>query len=156
MVKKPNRRSKTMSLYANLAARRKSKIDAKARRKAEYLATLPKQPLKRLAYRLHPKRVLKFWFSKQGLFTFLKLVGVGFIILAIFVAALFAYYRRELDAIRPEELAKRVQTTVTNYYDRNGVLLWQDKGDGAYKLVVQSGEIGNIMKQATVAIETKT
>lgn len=155
MVKKSNRRSKTMSLYANLAARRKSKIDDKARRKAEYLATLPKQPLKRLMYRLHPKRVMKFWFSKQGAITFAKLVGVGFIILAIFVAALFAYYRRELDAIRPEELAKRVQTTVTNYYDRNGQLLWQDKGDDAYKLVIESGDINNVMKQATVAVEDK-
>lgn len=155
MVKKSNRRSKTMSLYANLASRRKSKMDDKARRKAEYLATLPKHPLKRLAYRLHPKRVIKFWFSKQGAITFAKLVGVGLIILAIFIAALFAYYRRELDAIRPEELAKRVQTTVSNYVDRNGVLLWQDKGDDAYKLVIESGEINNVMKQATVAIEDK-
>ncbi|HKX73026.1 MAG TPA: transglycosylase domain-containing protein [Candidatus Saccharimonadales bacterium] len=155
MVKKPNRRSKTMSLYANLAARRKSKIDAKARRKAEYLATLPKHPLKRLAYRLHPKRVAKFWFSKQGAITFAKLMGVGLIIIAIFIAALFAYYRRELDAIRPEELAKRVQTTVSKYVDRNGVLLWDDKGDDAYKLVIQSGEINNVMKQATVAVEDR-
>lgn len=155
MVKKSNRRPKTMSLYANLNARRKSKVDAKARRKAEYLATLPKQPLKRLLYRLNPKRMAKFWFSKQGAITFAKLVGVAFIILVIFIAALFAYYRRELDSIRPDELAKRVQTTVTNYYDRNGILLWQDKGDGDYKLVIQSGDINNYMKQATVAIEDK-
>jgi membrane peptidoglycan carboxypeptidase len=155
MVKKPNRRLKTMSLYANLAARRKNQRDAKARRKAEYLATLPKHPLKRLAYRLHPKRVMKFWFSKQGALTFLKLVGVGFIIMAIFIAALFAYYRRELDAIRPDELAKRVQTTVSKYVDRNGVLLWEDKGDSKYQLVVQSGDISNIMKQATIAVEDK-
>lgn len=154
MVKKTNR-SKTISLYANLAARRKSQSDAKARQRAEYLATLPKHPLKRLAYRLNPKRVMKFWFSKQGAITFAKLAGVGLIIMAIFIAALFAYYRRELDAIRPEELAKRVQTTVTNYYDRTGVLLWQDKGDGEYKLVVNSGEISNAMKQATIAIEDK-
>ncbi|HET9411818.1 MAG TPA: transglycosylase domain-containing protein [Candidatus Saccharimonadales bacterium] len=154
MVKKSNR-GKAMSLYANLAARRKSKSDAKARHKAEYLASLPKQPLKRLLYRLHPKRVFKFWFSKQGAITFAKLLGVAVIIMAIFIAALFAYYRRELDAIRPEELAKRVQTTVTNYYDRNNVLLWQDKGDDSYKLVIQSGEINNFMKQATVSIEDK-
>ncbi|HSE61410.1 MAG TPA: transglycosylase domain-containing protein [Candidatus Saccharimonadales bacterium] len=155
MVKKPTRRQKTMSLYANLTARRKNTRDAKARRKAEYLATLPKQPLKRLAYRLHPKRVIKFWFSKQGAVTFAKLVGVGFIILAIFIAALFAYYRRELDAIRPDELAKRVQTTVSRYVDRNGVLLWEDKGDTKYQLVVQSGDIANVMKQATIAVEDK-
>ena len=155
MVKKPSRRPKALNLYANLNARRKTQRDVRARRKAEYLATLPKQPLKRLLYRLHPKRVLKFWFSKQGLVTFFKLVGVAFIILAIFIAALFAYYRRELDTLRPEELAKRVQTTVTKYYDRNGVLLWEDKGEGDYKLVIDSKDIPKVMKDATVAIEDK-
>lgn len=148
-------KGKGLSLYANLAARRRSKADAKARRKAEYLATLPKQPLKRLLYRLHPKRVIKFWFSKQGAITFLKLVGVGIIILTIFIAALFAYYRRELDAFSPDQLAKSVQTTVTKYLDRNGQLLWEDKGDGNYKLVVNSDEIANVMKQATISIEDK-
>ena len=152
---KKSTKGKALSLYANLAAKRRSKADAKARRKAEYLATLPKQPLKRLMYRLHPKRVAKFWFSKQGAITFAKLVGVGFIILAIFIAALFAYYRRELDAFSPEQLAKSVQTTVTKYYDRNGVLLWEDKGDENYKIVVDGNDIAPVMKQATIAIEDK-
>lgn len=154
MTKKSGR-SKGLTLYANLAARRRSKVDAKARRKAEYLATLPKQPIKRLLYRLHPKRVFKFWFSKQGALTALKLIGVGLIIMVIFVAALFAYYRRELDAFSPSELAKRVATTVSKYYDRNGVLLWEDKGEGDYKLVIESGEIAQVMKDATIAIEDK-
>lgn len=153
MTKKP--KSKGLSLYANLTARRRSKADAKARQKAEYLATLPKQPLKRLLYRLHPKRLATFWFSKQGALTALKLLGVGIIIMAIFVAALFAYYRRELDAFSPEQLAKSVQTTVSKYYDRNGELLWEDKGEGNYKLVVESNEIAPVMKQATIAIEDK-
>jgi penicillin-binding protein 1A len=156
MAKKSNKsKGKALSLYANLAARRRSKVDAKARRKAEYLATLPKQPLKRILYRLHPKRVIKFWFSRQGAITFLKLVGVGFVILAIFVAALFAYYRRELDAFSPEQLAKSVQTTVSKYYDRNGVLLWEDKGSDNYKIVVDSKDIAPVMKQATIAIEDR-
>jgi membrane peptidoglycan carboxypeptidase len=154
MAKKSNK-GKALSLYANLAAKRRSKADAKARRKAEYLATLPKQPLKRLMYRLHPKRVFKFWFSKQGAITFAKLMGVGVIIGAIFIAALFAYYRRELDAFSPEQLAKSVQTTVTKYYDRNNVLLWEDKGDEDYKIVVDGNDIAPVMKQATIAIEDK-
>lgn len=146
---------KKMNLYANLVASRRSKADAKARRKAEYLATLPKQPLKRLMYRLHPKRVAKFWFSKQGAITLLKLVGIGLIVLGIFIAALFAYYRRELDAFSPEQLAKSVQTTVTKYYDRNNVLLWEDKGDENYKIVVDTKDIADVMKQATISIEDK-
>ncbi|HVI69632.1 MAG TPA: transglycosylase domain-containing protein [Magnetospirillaceae bacterium] len=154
MAKKSSK-GKALSLYANLAAKRRSKADAKARRKAEYLATLPKQPLKRLLYRLHPKRVIKFWFSKRGAITLLKLVGVGIIIMAIFIAALFAYYRRELDAFSPEQLAKSVQTTVTKYYDRNGVLLYEDKGEENYKIVVDSNDIAPVMKQATISIEDK-
>jgi membrane peptidoglycan carboxypeptidase len=144
-----------MNVYSNLVARRKGKSEAKARQKAEYLASLPKQPLQRLLYRLHPKRIFHYWFSRKGAMMALKLAGVCFVILGITIAALFAYYRRELDAIKPGELAKRVQTSVTRYYDRNGVLLWEDKGDGNYRLVVDSGDISNYMKQATVAIEDK-
>lgn len=85
----------------------------------------------------------------------LKITGVGILFLALMIGALFAYYRKDLDAIRPGELAKRVQTTVTRYYDRNNILLWEDKGDGNYKLVVAGGEINDNMKKATIAIEDK-
>jgi len=152
---KKQRRVPGLSVYSNLVARRKTKADTKSRRKAEYLATLPKQPLKRFLYRLHPKRVLRYWFSRDGAIMLLKLSGVGIIILAIFIAALFAYYRNELDAIRPSELAKRVQTSVTRYYDRNNQLIWEDKGDGNYRLVVDSKDINKYMKEATVSIEDK-
>lgn len=155
MAKKTNRRSRGVSLYANLVAKRRSKTDARARRRAEYLATLPKNPVKRFLYRINPKRLAKFWFSPEGLRTLLKLAIVGVVIVAIFVAALFAYYRRELDSIRPGELAKRVQSTVTKYYDRNGILLWEDRGDGNYKEVVESKDVAKVMKDATVAIEDK-
>lgn len=153
---KSNRRgSKGLSVYSNLSNRRKANKDARARRKAEYLATLPKHPVKRFFYRLHPKRFFAYWFSREGGIMALKVAGVGALLLVLLFGALFAYYRRELDAIRPSELAKRVATTVTRYYDRNGVLLWEDKGDGDYKLVVDSKDISKYMKDATVAIEDK-
>ena len=144
-----------MSVYANLSHRRRTKRDASARRKAEYLASLPKHPVKRFFYRLHPKRVLAFWFSKRGALMALKITGVFILFMVLLVGALFAYYRKDLDQIRPGELNKRVQTTVTKYYDRNGKLLWEDTGEGNYKLVVKSDEISKYMKQATVAIEDK-
>ena len=154
MVKK--RGSKKLGVYTNLASRHKTKRDAKKRRKAEYLATLPKHPVKRTLYRLHPKRFFKYWFSKRGLLMMLKIFAVGLGIFALIVAMLFLYFRRELDAIRPDEIAKRVQTTVTTYTDRNGVVLWEDKGGGNYKLTVKSDEdISKHMKDATVAIEDK-
>ena len=144
-----------ISVYSNLASKRRTKKDAAARKKAEYLATLPKHPLKRTLYRLHPKRVATFWFSKRGAITLLKGAGIGLLVIMLLGGALVAYYRKDLDAIRPGEIDKRVQTTVTKYYDRNNKLLWEDKGDGDYKLVVKDDQISDYMKKATVAIEDK-
>ena len=144
-----------MSVYSNLAHKRKTKKDSEARKKAEYLASLPKHPMKRILYRLHPKRFWGYWFSKKGGIMALKIAGVGLLFLVLLVGALFAYYRKDLDQIRPGELAKRVQTTVTRYEDRNGILLYEDKGAGNYKLVVDGSEISKYMKDATIAIEDR-
>lgn len=157
--KKPTRK---ISLYSNLSQKRSSvsekrkvKKDSEARKRAEYLASLPKHPVKRFFYRLHPKRFWAYWFSKRGMFTALKITGVAVLLVALFVGGLFAYFRKDLDQIRPGEIDKRVQSTVTTYLDRNGVTLWEDKGDGNYKLVVKSDELSDNLKKATVAIEDK-
>lgn len=153
MVKKS--RSRTLSLYSNLSHARKTKKDAAARKRAQYLATLPKNPLKRLLYRLHPKRVFAYWFSKRGAIMALKILGVTLLLLCLLVGGLFAYFRKDLDSIQPDQLAKNVQSTVTTYLDRNGKVLWQDTGGGNYKLVVPSADINTYAKQATVAIEDR-
>lgn len=142
-------------MYSNLAHKRKTKKDNEARKKAEYLASLPKHPVKRILYRMHPKRFWGYWFSKKGGLMALKVLGVGVLLSVLAVGSLFAYYRKDLDAIRPGELAKRVQTTVTKYVDRNGNFLWEDKGDGDYKLVVDGKDISKYLKQATIAIEDR-
>lgn len=157
--KKPARK---ISLYSNLSQKRtkythkrKTKKDAEARKKAEYLATLPKDPVKRFFYRLHPKRLYAYWFSKRGGIMALKILGISVLVLALMVGALFAYFRKDLDAIRPGEIDKRVQSTVTTYLDRNDEVLWSDKGDGDYKLVVTSDELNDHLKNATIAIEDR-
>ena len=147
--------SKRMNLYANLAQKHKTKKDKDARERAEYLATLPKHPVKRFFYRLHPKRLAKYWFSKRGGLMALKILGVGILLMLLLIGGMFAYFRKDLDKIRPGELAKRVQTTVTKYYDRNDNLLWEDKGTGNYQLVVESDQISDYLKKATVAIEDR-
>ena len=154
MAKKPTRPRK-LNIYSNLTKRRKVKKDVESRRRAEYLASLPKHPVKRLLHRLHPKRFWGYWFSRRGLITALKVTGVFLLLVVLTIGALFAYFRKDLDQIRPEELAKRVQSTVTTYYDRNGILLWEDTGGGNYKLAVQSDELSDNLKKATVAIEDK-
>ena len=150
--KKPTRK---LSVYSNLSQKRKVKKDAESRRRAEYLATLPKHPVKRFFYRMHPKRFWAYWFSKRGMIMAAKIAGIGILLLALFVGGLFAYFRKDLDQIRPGEIDKRVQSTVTKYYDRNGQLLWEDKGDGNYKLVVKSEDLSDNLKKATVAIEDR-
>jgi len=147
--------SRKLSVYSNLSRRRKAKKDSETRRRAEYLATLPKHPVKRFFYKMHPKRFWGYWFSKRGVFMALKIAGVAILLLALLVGGLFAYFRKDLDQIRPGEIDKRVQSTVTTYKDRNGVTLWEDKGDGNYKLVVQSADISDNLKKATVAIEDR-
>jgi len=147
--------SRKLSVYSNLSRRRKAKKDSETRRRAEYLATLPKHPVKRFFYKMHPKRFWGYWFSKRGVFMALKIAGVAILLLALLVGGLFAYFRKDLDQIRPGEIDKRVQSTVTKYYDRNDQLLWEDKGGGNYKLVVQSADISDNLKKATVAIEDR-
>lgn len=154
MAKKPSR-SRKLSVYSNLSKRRKTSRELAARQRAEYRAKLPKDPFKRFLYRLHPKNFWAYWFSKQGLYMALKITGIALLVIVLMVGALFAYFRKDLDSINPDELSKRVQTTVTKYLDRNGNVLWEDTGGGNYKLVVPSADINPYLKQATVAIEDK-
>lgn len=147
--------SRKLNVYANLSNKRKAKKDIETRRRAEYLATLPKHPVKRFFYRLHPKRFWAYWFSKRGVIMALKVFGVAVLLVALLVGGMFAYFRKDLDQIRPGEIDKRVQSTVTTYLDRNGQLLWEDKGDGNYKLVVPSEDLSDNLKKATVAIEDR-
>lgn len=149
------KKSGKMSLYSNLVHKKRTKKDLLSRKRAEYLASLPKHPVKRFFAKMHPKRVLAFWLSRRGMFLALKLVGVMILVGIIMIAGVFAYFRQDLESIRPENLAERVQTTVNTYYDRNGVLLWEDKGADTYRLTVESDEITEDMKNATVAIEDR-
>ena len=144
-----------MSLYSNLAYKRRVKEDMRARKKAEELAKLPKNPFLRFFARLRPDRVFKAIFSKEGLIRILKFIVVCILLMIIAVGGLFLYFKKDLSEIDPEELASRVQNTVNTYYDRNGELLWEDKGDGDYRLVVDGSEISSYMRQATVAIEDR-
>ncbi|MCL2451594.1 penicillin-binding protein, partial [Candidatus Saccharibacteria bacterium] len=158
--------------YSNLTknrgkSKRRIKKDTKKRAHAEYLATLPKNPILRFLAHFHPKRVFKYWFSMRGLKMFGKIAGVTILVMVLGAGALFMYFRKELESLRPEELMKRVATTVTRYYDRNcdldelakddracdDNLLWEDTGSGDYRLVIDSDQISQVMKDATIAVE---
>lgn len=142
-----------MNLYSSLVYKRRVKKEADSRRRAEELAKLPKEPVKRFFARLHPKRVFKWWFSKRGQKAILKFFAACILILIIFIGGLFLFYKKDLDEIRLDEMA--ISETVNTYLDRNGVVLWRDTGTEDYRLVVEKDEISPYMYQATVAIEDK-
>ena len=146
-------KNKGMSTYSSLVHHSKVKRDKKARKRAEDLATLPKEPWKRFLAHFHPKRVFHYWFSMRGLKTFAKILAVLILLTIIGIGGLFLYYKKDLDAIQLDEL--KVSETVNTYLDRNGEVLWEDKGDGDYRLVVDGDQIATYMRQATVAIEDR-
>ena len=142
-----------MNLYSSLSYRHRAKQEANSRRRAEELAKLPKEPVKRFFARLHPKRVFKWWFSWRGQKAIFKFFAACFLIGIIFVGGLFLYYKKDLDEIRLDEMT--ISETVNTYLDRNGELLWKDTGNEDYRLVVDADEISEYMYKATVAIEDK-
>ncbi|MDO5480978.1 MAG: transglycosylase domain-containing protein [Candidatus Saccharibacteria bacterium] len=151
--KKRSSSNRSMDTYSSLVYKSKVKADKKARKRADDLADLPKNPVKRFFARLHPKRVFRFIFSMRGVKFFLKCGLALFLLAIIAIGGLFLYYKKDLDAIKLEDL--QVADTVNTYLDRNGEVLWEDKGDGDYRLVVEGDQISTYMRQATVAIEDK-
>ena len=151
-VKKTAHRKK-MRLYSNLSAKHQAKKDEKSKRRAEYLATLPKDPWKRFWARLHPKRVFKWWFSWRGQKTILKVLAACILIGIIITGGLFLYYKKDIEGLRLDEID--ISDTVNTYLDRNGTVLWKDTGSDNYRLVVSEDEIPEYMRQATIAIEDR-
>lgn len=142
-----------MSLYSSLSYRHHAKKEATARKRAEDLAKLPKDPVKRFFARLHPKRVFKWWFSWRGQKAILKFCAACILIFIVFIGGLFLYYKKDLDEIRLDEMS--ISETVNTYLDRNGTVLWKDTGNEDYRLVVDAEDISPYMYQATVAIEDR-
>ena len=150
---KSSKTAKKMNLYSSLSYKHRAKKEANARRRAEELAKLPKEPVKRFFARLHPKRVFKWWFSWRGQKAILKFFAACILIGIIFIGGLFLYYKKDLEEIRLDEMS--ISETVNTYLDRNGELLWKDTGNEDYRLVVSGDDISEYMYQATVAIEDK-
>lgn len=144
---------KTIKVNRSLTDRMKAGREAKAQRKAAYLSTLPKEPWKRALYRMHPKRLYQYWFSRDGAIMALKVAGIGFVVVFLIIVSLFAYFRKDLPKIK--DLNSGDSGGSISYYDRTGkTLLFQDYND--YKRIpVEQDQISKYMQQATVAIEDK-
>ena len=116
---KKTAKKSNMNLYSSLSYKHKAKKEANARRRAEELAKLPKDPVKRFFARLHPKRVFKWWFSWRGQKAILKFCAACILLFIIFIGGLFLYFKKDLDEIRLDEM--HISETVNTYLDRNGV-----------------------------------
>jgi penicillin-binding protein 1A len=143
----------TIKLNRSIGERIRANREAKARKRAAYLSTLPKNRFKRILYRLHPRRVAKYWFSREGAIMALKVIGIGIVVVFLLMVGVFAYFRKDLPNITDisgDELGGSI-----TYYDRTSqTVLWQDY-DAVKRLPVNTNEISKYMKDATVAIEDK-
>lgn len=147
------RSGQTIKLNRSLGDRAKARKEAKARRKAAYLSTLPAEKWKRVLYRMHPKRFFQYWFSRDGAVMALKITGVGLVVMFLIVVGLFAYFRKDLPKIK-DISGGNFGGSIT-YYDRTGqTVLWQDY-DAVKRVPTTGDQMSKYMRQATVAIEDK-
>lgn len=130
------------------SVRKKNNSNTKAN-----LRPLPKEQPARFFAHFRWERIKAYWFSKEGLKRIGKIFAACILVGIIVVGALFVYYKSQLKEISLNNLT--ISETVNTYLDRNGVVLWEDKGDANYRLVVGEDEISTYMRQATVAIEDR-
>lgn len=144
---------KTIKVNRTLSDRLKARKQSVMNEKAAYLSTLPKGQIKRILYRLHPRRVIAYWFSREGSIMALKIIGVAILVGAFMTIGLFAYFRKDLPKVK--DISGTDLGGSITYYDRTGqTVLWQDY-DAVKRIPVEDNQINTFIKQATVAIEDK-
>ncbi len=143
----------TIKIHRNLVEKINARRDARARRKALRLVGMPKSRVKRFFFRLHPKRMYKYWFSREGGIMALKITGIGIVAGFLLLVGLFAYFRKDLPNLR--DISGNNLGGSIRYYDKTGqTLLWEDY-DAVKRIPVRDEEIATFMKDATVAVEDK-
>jgi len=142
-----------IKLNRSLGERIKANRDARARRRAAYLSTLPKNRFKRILFRMHPREIARYWFSRDGAIMALKIVGVGLVVGFVLIVGVFAYFRKDLPDIK--NLNGQTLGGSVTYTDRtDSVVLWQDYND-TKREAVSSDKIAKAVRDATVAVEDK-
>ncbi len=149
--KRPSKRA-SYGAYSSLVNQKK-KLGKQAKASEPRLAPLPKEQPARFFAHFRWERIKAYWFSKAGLKRIGKIFAACCLIGIILVGVLFVYYKNQLKEIELNDLT--ISETVNTYLDRNGVVLWEDKGTSDYRLVVDEDQISPYVRQATVAIEDR-
>lgn len=143
----------TIKLNRSIGDRIKASREAKARRRAVYLSTLPKNKFKRMLHRLKPSELARYWFSRDGAIMALKIIGVGIVVMFVLVVGVFAYFRKDLPNIK-DISGTNIGGSIT-YYDRTGqTVLFQDY-EAVKRIPVDAKSISDNLRNATIAIEDK-
>jgi membrane peptidoglycan carboxypeptidase len=142
----------SIKVNRSLSDSRKANKAAREAKKAAYLATLPKERWKRWLYRLKPKHLIHFWFSREGGIMALKIIGASVIVCFFITIGLFAYFRKDLPQIK--DLSGNLGGNIS-YYDSTGKVLLFTDYDSVKRQPVAGNQISPYMKDATVAIEDK-
>ncbi len=154
--KRPTKRT-NLGVYSSLVNQKNRLTNSVKKRSksspAKPLAPLPKEQPARFFAHFRWERIKAYWFSKAGLVRIGKIFAACILIGIIAVGALFVYYKNQLKEIELNDL--KISETVNTYLDRNGVVLWEDKGDNDYRLVVDEDQISTYVRQATVALEDR-
>ena len=147
------RSGKVLKVNRSLSERYAVMRQSKTLRRVNRLHGLPKSRVKRLLWRLQPKRLAAYWFSRDGGIMVLKIVGIAIVVLFILTLGVFAYFRKDLKSV--DDVSGSNLGGSISYYDRTGqTLLWQDY-NAVKRVPVPSNQISPYAKQAIVAVEDK-
>jgi membrane peptidoglycan carboxypeptidase len=143
---------KTIKVNRSLGDKVKANKAARDAAKAAYLASLPKERWKRWLYRLKPRHLAEFWFSREGGIMALKIIGASIVVGFFITIGLFAYFRKDLPQIK--DLSGDLGGNIS-YYDSTGKTLLFTDYNSVKREPVSGQNISPYMKEATVAIEDK-